>query len=209
MVWVKLDDSYPTHPKMVAAGPLGLALQTSAICYSNRYLTDGYIPTKVAKKLLDLDELPGIGWKSIANRLVEVGAWREVPGGYQIHDYAEYQPSKAEVEEGRRAAKERMQRVRANKQRTNSERSGDVRAKFGVRSPDVRSTPSRPVPDVPTERTRAHARDPTPKNQPPVFNGDAHVARLEAEKSDPDTARAEMTRIRRQLNPTTDDADTG
>jgi hypothetical protein len=198
MPWVKLDDQFAEHPKMAAAGPLGLAMQVAALCYSNRHLTDGFIPHVMAKKLIDLDGIRGVAWRGVVKRLVEVGAWREVPGGWQIHDYADYQPSKAQVEEERRAAKERMQRVRANKRRTNAERSGEVRQMFGL---------PRPVPERSTNVPRARTRDPTPK--PPVFNGDAHVARLEAEKSDPDTARAEMTRIRQQLNPTTDDADTG
>src|SRR4029453_3116326 len=43
MSWVRLDDQYPDHPKVRALGPLGLALQTAAICYCGRYLTDGFL----------------------------------------------------------------------------------------------------------------------------------------------------------------------
>jgi hypothetical protein len=194
MVWVKLDDGFPEHPKMHAAGALGLAMQVAALCYCNRNLTDGFIPTAAAKKLVDLDDIRGVAWKGVVKRLVDVGAWREVPGGWQIHDYAEYQPTRAQIQDDRKAARERMQTVRANRSRTSTERTAE-------RSPELRrSSPyPGPVPDVPAERSRARTRDPTPK--PPVFNGDAHVARLEREKSDPDTARAEMTRIRKQLNP--------
>jgi hypothetical protein len=195
MVWVKLDDGFPEHPKMATAGPLGLAMQVSALCYCNRNLTDGFIPHAMAKKLLDLDDIRGVAWKGVVKRLVDVGAWREVTGGWQIHDYAEYQPTRAQVEDERKAARDRMQAVRANKSRTSTERSPELR----------RSSPYPvPVPDVPTERTRAHARDPTPKTQPPVFNGAVDVAPL-AEASDPETTAAQLAAIRRQLTPTEQD----
>ena len=194
MVWVKLDDGFPEHAKMLAVGPLGLAMQVSALCYANRNLTDGFIPTAAAKKLVDLDDIRGVAWKGIVKRLVDVGAWKEVPGGWQIHDYAEYQPTKAQVVDERRAARERMQAVRANKRRTSREQGEGVQANFGVRSGEVRSTRTRPA--VPTEQTRARA--PT---TPPVFNGDAHEARLTADEANPDVAEQHLGDIRRKLNP--------
>jgi hypothetical protein len=210
MVWVRIDDHFSDHPKMVAAGPLGLAMQVAGLCYSNRHLTDGFIPQNVAKKLLDFDDIRGVAWKGVVKRLVDAGAWKVVPGGWQIHDYAEYQPTRSQVEADRIAAKERMQTmrakrrggspdVRANNPRTDEPGSPELRRSFARSSP----YPG-PVPDVPTERTRAHARDPTPKTQPPVFNGNTDVPPL-AEASDPETTAAQLAAIRRQLTPTEQD----
>lgn len=110
MPWVKLDVDFAWHPKILRAGPLGLAMQVAALCYCNKYLTDGFIPREVVPTLLNLQglgmriwqgELIGGGeearWELIVADLIEAGIWEEVEGGYRIHDYLDYQPSKAEV----------------------------------------------------------------------------------------------------------------
>jgi hypothetical protein len=110
VTWVRLDDEFPKHPKIAEVGPLGLAMQVAGLCYCNHYLTDGYVPRAVAATLLDLE---GIGiftgtytgedahWKLVAECLVIAGVWDEVEGGYEIHDYDEYQPSREQVLEER------------------------------------------------------------------------------------------------------------
>ncbi len=110
MTWVRLDEAFPRHPKVAAAGPLGIAMQVTALCYCNQYLTDGFIPRSVAKSLLDFEGLVftlewrglddggcNVEWHHIAKDLVEAKLWEEVEGGYQIHDYHDYQPSRAAV----------------------------------------------------------------------------------------------------------------
>lgn len=96
MAWVRLDDQFAEHPKMQAAGPLGRDLQVSALCYANRNLTDGYIPRATARRLADIDDLP-VTAQDVIDRLVQVGAWIKVAGGYRIHDYTDYQPTKEQV----------------------------------------------------------------------------------------------------------------
>ena len=99
MAWVRIDDQMPQHPKVVQAGPFGFALQVAALCYANRYLTDGFIPKQVVKHLLNdcLDDLLA----DAENKVVQAGLWDVVEGGYQIHDYLKYQPSRAQVESAR------------------------------------------------------------------------------------------------------------
>ena len=135
MVWVRIDDSFAQHPKVVAAGPLAMAMQVAALCYCNRNLTDGIVARAVVPTLLNFEGLAytsgvsdiGIGvgddasWQYVVGALVDTGMWEERPGGYYIHDYPDYQPTKAEVEEEREAARERMSRVRAKQTRTSSE----------------------------------------------------------------------------------------
>lgn len=91
--WVRLDTGLPDHPKMLAlmhgkkhraalAYVLGLA-------YCGRHELDGYIPTPA---------LPYIhATKSDAQALCEVGLWHARQGGYEINDWAEYQPSSEET----------------------------------------------------------------------------------------------------------------
>lgn len=110
MPWVRIDDQFSDHPKVRQVGPLGLAMQVAGLCYCNRYLTDGFIPRATVPLLLNLEgiamhvrggELIGGGedatWQLVVEDLVNVGLWEEVEGGYVIHDYLEYQPSRAEV----------------------------------------------------------------------------------------------------------------
>ncbi len=110
MAWVRIDDQFASHPKVIQAGPLGMAMQVAALCYSNRYLTDGFIPRAVVPTLLNLEglamrvwqgELIGGGqdatWQLVVQDLLAAGLWEEVEGGYQIHDYLDYQLSREEV----------------------------------------------------------------------------------------------------------------
>lgn len=124
MAWVKLDEKFASHPKVVEAGPLGLAMQVAALCYCNQHLTDGRISRPAARMLLDFhgvafvegmygdDATPDV----VIDRLVEVGMWHEpghdcpdcdqIVAGFVIHDYLEQQPSRAEVEAKKEQAAE-------------------------------------------------------------------------------------------------------
>jgi hypothetical protein len=142
MPWVRIDEVFPRHPKVVQVGPLGIALQVAALCYCNHYLTDGFISFAAVRTLLDFD---GIGedhgervefWSpvaglQIADRLVEAGMWQQVPGGFRIHDYAKYQPTKAQVE----AERERNKRA--------GQKGGLARAKRGASEPSSGGSSSR------------------------------------------------------------------
>lgn len=98
--WVRIDDSITDHHKILEVGPLGLALQIRAICYSSRHLTDGVLPAAVVRLLTaDLGE----GWPEL---MVSAGLWEPVENGFQIHDYLLHQKSEAEVRSRTRVASE-------------------------------------------------------------------------------------------------------
>jgi hypothetical protein len=110
MPWVRIDEEFPRHPKVVKAGPLGMAMHVAALCYCNQYLTDGFVPKAVVAGLLDLSgigmrqwmgELAGGGvdatWELVAEDLEEAGLWEREQGGWRIHDYHDYQPSREHV----------------------------------------------------------------------------------------------------------------
>jgi hypothetical protein len=112
MGWVRLDDNFADHPKVIALSDTGFRLYIEALCYSNRQLTDGFIPMAVYTKLSKQDE---------ADYLIEAGLWEEVHGnvispdlltGYQIRSYTEYQPTREKIEEKREQAKERLRKYR-------------------------------------------------------------------------------------------------
>jgi hypothetical protein len=105
MVWVRLDDGFPHHPKALLVGPYGRDLFVSGLCYANRFLTDGFIPGYALHQLA-----PGLpNAKRVAATLVEAAFWETCEGGWRIHDYHGFQPSASEV----RAAKERALAIRS------------------------------------------------------------------------------------------------
>lgn len=158
MPWAKIDDGFTDHPKVIAAGPMASWLYVCGLTYSARLLTDGFIPAGQVRKLADVD-----GATALADTLVSVGLWERAEGGFQIHDYLEYNPSAEKVKAERKAAQERMQKlrsgeVRANKERSSGAGSGELQA--------PRPVPSRPTPvtvqkenDLPAGDTRAQRPD--------------------------------------------------
>lgn len=100
MTWVKLDDQFADHPKIVQAGPAASWLYICGLTYAARLRTDGFIPEAQVRRLADVDEP-----ERCAAVLVEVGLWERTEGGYRIHDYAEYQLTRADIERKREAGK--------------------------------------------------------------------------------------------------------
>ena len=106
MSWVAIDDRFPDHPKLAKLGDLVAAatwLHISALCYCNRWLTDGFIPDG---KLAGLYTLKDHDPADLAKALKKARMWERVRGGWRIHDYQDYQPSRIEVEEKRVAVHE-------------------------------------------------------------------------------------------------------
>ena len=63
MTWVRLDDGFAQHPKLLSVGALGVAMQVAALCYCNRYLTDGFVPAAAVENLLNLDAIDMHVWR--------------------------------------------------------------------------------------------------------------------------------------------------
>lgn len=110
MTWVRLDEEFPDHPKVAAAGPLAAWLHVCALAYCNRYLTDGFVPAGQVAKLADFSGLR-VKVGDLAGRLVDVDLWEAAEGGYRVHDFHDYQPSRAAVEADRRSKQEAKSRA--------------------------------------------------------------------------------------------------
>lgn len=126
MGWVRLDDAFTEHPKYLQIGPLGGYLSIAAIAWANRNLTDGFIPHGQVGRLVNftgfahhmwMGELMGGGDDAhaadLADELVAVGLWEEVEGGYRIHDYHDWQPTRTKILAARDDARKRQQKSRA------------------------------------------------------------------------------------------------
>ena len=111
MSWAKIDDQFSEHPKVIEAGPLAGWLYVRGLCYAAKYLTDGFISDAQAQQLaLFAGSSP-----ELLQKLVDCSLWERVNGGYQIHDYLDYNPTAASVRAEREAAKTRMQNKRGKK----------------------------------------------------------------------------------------------
>lgn len=93
MPWFQVDDQLSLHRKVSAAGNAAMGLWVRAGSWSMQNLTDGFIPSHIARVL---------GTQSQIKKLVEVRLWHEVPGGYQFHEWDTRQMSAAEITERRR-----------------------------------------------------------------------------------------------------------
>jgi hypothetical protein len=180
MPWAKIDDDLHGHPKVLSAGLEAMGLWVLAISWTAHYLTDGFIPDEQIARLGATQEL--------AQRLVSAGMWEQVDGGYQIHDYLEYNPTGDKVRAEREAAKERMRNLR-NRQGEEQEDNGDeyseeVLPNLAGSSSSPYPFPS-PIPDpVPNASpANAGAAKPPPSDKPPkkptppavqVFRENAH-----------------------------------
>lgn len=105
MSWVKVDDHMPRHPKWLSLGKDRLMCQgvwLDGMCYSSAYLTDGFVPKAALER----------GSERYAERLVSAGLWDREQGGYRIHDYHDYQPTREQVLASRRKNADRQSRHR-------------------------------------------------------------------------------------------------
>lgn len=89
MTWVKLDDGFTDHPKVVGLSDRAFRVHVRALCYCGRFSAGiGKIPLKVLKKL-------GAS-ASVIREITEAHLWdisqESGDNSYYIHDFAEYHP---------------------------------------------------------------------------------------------------------------------
>lgn len=107
MPWVKIDDGFYMHPKVIGLSPAAIGLHVCGLCYAADNLTDGHIPKAAIDRLTSA--------RSAAKMLDELeaaGMWIDEGQSWRIHDYLKYQPSRAKVLEEREQASERQRKAR-------------------------------------------------------------------------------------------------
>lgn len=99
--WVRLETALPTNPKILALvedkAYQAISAYVCALSYSGAQGTDGFIPRAA---------LPFIHARKVdAARLVDVGLWLEVAGGWDINGWHDFQPTSEELSKRRERAK--------------------------------------------------------------------------------------------------------
>ncbi len=92
MGWLRLDDAFGDHPKIIGLSDRAFRAHVMGLLYCARHLTDGIVPRAAAPKVAAVRELERAGlWTSTRG------------GGWLIHDFLDYNPSKAETLDKRSA----------------------------------------------------------------------------------------------------------
>lgn len=122
MPWVRFDDQFPIHRKVDGLSDAAYRLHTSAIFWSARNLTDGFVSREDLDGVTARVRTPA----RFAAECVKRELWHDArqdcpseycPGpvdedGWVIHDYWDYQPSKEQVIHNREADRLRQKRHR-------------------------------------------------------------------------------------------------
>ena len=116
LAWVRLDTAMPRNQKVLALtalkdGHRAAFVWLCSLSYAGEQGTDGFIPFPALAMIH--------GRPVDANRLVDVGLWVPMPGGWVIHDWADYQQSNAETEK-RTARAKAMAEARWSKARAHA-----------------------------------------------------------------------------------------
>jgi hypothetical protein len=118
VTWVRLDDSFADHPKLAGLDDRSFRFFVWCLCYSARHLTDGFVSeATLARPFGDHRATKKRDRDRVRMVLVRSGLWHEVEGGIQIHDFLDFNPSRASVLEERQRAAERQARWRERQKR--------------------------------------------------------------------------------------------
>ena len=92
-LFARLDLDYADHPKIVALSDSAFRAHIEMILYARKYMTDGYIPNRVANR---------VGFESVTELLTNDEAnpslVKTEDGDYYLHGYADMNETKAEIE---------------------------------------------------------------------------------------------------------------
>lgn len=224
MTWFKVDDSFYRSRKVRRLGRdrvAAVGLWTLCGDWSADNLTDGFVPWEVVEE-----------WdakRRLAHRLIAVALWHEAEAdgeeGVQFHDWHDWQPTKDQVIQRRKADAERRARWREARRNASkpagpdtaspdtslaeSRRDADVSSRGASRSGSVLPDPTRPDPtrtsfgsttqqDGTTSRTAAAARTPNPANDAAF---DAFWAAYPRRKDKQEARKAFDAVLRRKVDP--------
>ena len=107
MGWSKFGDEFALHRKVRPLSDAAFRLHVTAIIHATRDSTNGAVDAEFIR------DLPRVrGTKKIIAELVNSGVWDEVEGGWEIHDYLDYNFSADQAERHREKSRERQRRKR-------------------------------------------------------------------------------------------------
>jgi hypothetical protein len=92
VTYVYLDDNFAGHPKIAPLSDRAFRLHITGILYCSRHQTDGIVSAVALPRMMFRYQRP-------LAELVDRAIWLDVdPGYYEIHDYLDWNKSRAEIE---------------------------------------------------------------------------------------------------------------
>lgn len=98
MTWVRIDDSFADHPKFADLSNDATATWLRLLAYCNRYMTDGEVRRSVALRATRTDNPD-----AVMGELVAAGLVHDHGDAFELHDYLNFQASRAQLEQARTA----------------------------------------------------------------------------------------------------------
>lgn len=200
-MWFKVDDGMPFHPKFIRCSTQAIGSWTLMGAWSGQQLTDGLVPDQMLPALRVTD--------SDISELAAVGLIERSGDGWQMHDFAEYNPASEDVKAKREADRLRQQEWRAKKAaEREAERSRNAKGQFDKKvsqrlsqrdkqcdsqrmsqrlspsaSPEPRPDPTRPDPDATRPGGfKGGSTTPGPTTTPvPITSADAPAHRTDTQ----------------------------
>lgn len=99
MTWFKVSDDFHGHGKVIGVPSSAVGLWVRCGSYAGWQNTDGHIPGEIAARF---------GRRRDIDALVDSGLWLPAPGGFTMHDFLDYNLSKAQVQRERDANRKRQ-----------------------------------------------------------------------------------------------------
>ena len=138
MGWLRLDDAFGDHPKVAGLSDRAFRAHVLGLLYCARQLTDGFVPQALAPSA------------RVTGELERAGLWSPNKRGWVIHDFLDYNPSKAETLD-KRAAKSMAGAKGAAVRWQGSAMPSASRSHRRRNAPDPTPTPT-PNPSAPSRR---------------------------------------------------------
>lgn len=182
MTWLKKDDRFPEHRKIRRLSDGAYRLHDTALCACAKDETDGLV---TESDIADMQH--GERLRKYVPALVLAGLWVPVANGWRIHDYLDYNPSRAQLDDKRAADRKRQEdrRHRLAEARSQRDAPGIVPGSRGESEESVSDRSDNHTPDS----------DETPSHED-VSQRDSRVSHsgVTRESQHPDPTRPDPTR---------------
>lgn len=149
-LYAKFTLDFPDSPKIAPLSDTAFRALVEMVCWSRRLLTDGFVPEGMFRRF---------GTEEARNELLTNDPVNPsviaAEGGYLVHDFADHQTTKAEVEEMKRQKREAGAKGGRAKAAARQEGSKDLADAKQTSSRGASRTPSEIYPETETETSFA------------------------------------------------------
>lgn len=103
MPYLNLDDNFADHPKVDALSDGAFRLHVAGLLYTARHRLDGVVPGDKVNRLVPRFK------RGFLAELLDRSLWLPKAEDYEIHDYLDWNKSRAEIDEQR----EHLRKIRS------------------------------------------------------------------------------------------------